>query len=427
MNKIVLTLLLVQSAYALTELSSNYSPIVSEENDLLKKRLVQSFDLKYAIYSSQRKQINYATSQAEIYYLKRELQGLVDMWYATNNKKYLEYAYVLIQKAMNDAISNSTELINSARGTKRGIWPCFFHKAVMRTGGHSQLYDIQAGIGFMIVARAMEKEKLAGWENIVSFVENFLVDKWLWIDEKIDINSKDAQVMVDSGIIVLKYIEAARDKREQFASICMDLAILGKRNYPYGKWANLLSHMYLDVKQDKLDLYAEDATLEKYYPKDWGTVVNKETGGLVWYWTKDLIIEDTSHANRTVWLAARAYDEGIIDENLLNGFVNTLKKQIWKKEKDGFYFGNYIDGRDDSVGKTKPGQRGNVWFGWHRLAAYDEELEDLFVSMAYDLTNEGHLFADGTLNKSKRMAPMCLIAWGARLLCKKEGGGIQFP
>ena len=61
-------------------------------------------------------------------------------------------------------------------------------------------------------------------------------------------------------------------------------------------------------------------------------------------------------------------------------------------------------------------QYGNVWLGWHRLAVYDDELKDLFISMAYDLTSGGNPFAEGTLNKSKRMAPMCLIACGICLL-----------
>lgn len=419
---VLIFLVLVQSANALTELNSSYSPIAQENKDLLRKRLIESFDSKYKTYSSGREKINYATNYAEIYYLKRELQGLIDIWYATENEKYLWQANALVKKAINDAVLNSRVLFNSASGMKRGSRPCFFHKDLKRTGGHSQLFDIQAAIGFMLVARAMEKANLQGWEEIVAFVEDSLVDKWLWIDEKVKKNSNKSKKLIESGVIVLKYIEAARDKREQFASVCMDLAVIGKRNYPYKKWGELLSHMYLDVKESKYDLYSGNSVLEKYYPKDWGVLVNKKEGSLVWFWTKDLLVEDTSHANRTAWLAARAYDQGFLTRERLDYFINTLKKQIWKKRKKGFYFSNYIDGRDNSIGKAKPGQRGSVWFGWHRLAFYDEQLKDLFVSMAYDLTNGGAGFAEGTLNKSKRMAPMCLIAWGARLL-SEDGDG----
>jgi hypothetical protein len=69
---------------------------------------------------------------------------------------------------------------------------------------------------------------------------------------------------------------------------------------------------------------------------------------------------------------------------------------------------------------------GSIWFGWHRLAAYDQELKDLFVSLAYDLSNGGPNIEDGTLNKIKRMAPECLIAWGARLI-RQYDDNIKFP
>ena len=55
---------------------------------------------------------------------------------------------------------------------------------------------------------------------------------------------------------------------------------------------------------------------------------------------------DTAHANRTVWLAARAYHEGLIDKAGLDMFIKTFKKQIWKPEKNPFYFANFVDGND---------------------------------------------------------------------------------
>jgi hypothetical protein len=98
----------------------------------------------------------------------------------------------------------------------------------------------------------------------------------------------------------------------------------------------------------------------------------------------------------------------------LNNLIVSFKKNIWATQKGPFYFNNFIDGTDPAYGEGMgPGRKGNVWFGWHRLAAYDNNLRDLFISIAYDLTNGGPNVMGQ--NKGMTEAPLCLIAWAARL------------
>jgi hypothetical protein len=43
-------------------------------------------------------------------------------------------------------------------------------------------------------------------------------------------------------------------------------------------------------------------------------------------------------------------------------------------------------------------------------------LKDLFISLAYDLTNGGPNIPKGAQNKAMEEAPLCFYAWAARLL-----------
>ncbi len=115
-------------------------------------------------------------------------------------------------------------------------------------------------------------------------------------------------------------------------------------------------------------------------------------------------------------MAAKAYSKGLIDRAVLDGLANTLRYRIWAPEKGPFYFNNYVDGSDCDLGGLRPGRGGNIWFGWHRLAAYHPDLEELFLAVAYDLTNGGPNLPDGAQNKTMNEAPLCLEAWAARLL-----------
>lgn len=155
-------------------------------------------------------------------------------------------------------------------------------------------------------------------------------------------------------------------------------------------------------------------------------------GGYTWllipnYETDKLVPAiDTSHGNRTAWLAARAYAEDLVDRTVVDGLLNTLAFQIWAPEKGPFYFNNYADGTDGDLDGLGPGRGGNVWFGWHRLATYDPELEALFLRLACDLTDGGPSLPDGAQNKTMANARLCLEAWGVRLLAS-EGRAYSFP
>ena len=71
-----------------------------------------------------------------------------------------------------------------------------------------------------------------------------------------------------------------------------------------------------------------------------------------------------------------------------------------------------------------PGLKGNIWFGWHRLAAYDDTLKDLYISIAYDLTNGGPNVIGQ--NKAMKEAQLCFFAWAARLLAENGQPGVIY-
>jgi len=412
-------------------LNPELSPLAEENKPVLFRRFVAAFDHRYDAHLTKNKHKNLAEGFA-IYYLRQELQALIDMWRATGKITYLEQGRKLVLKAISDAESNKRPLLCYNR--PRGDWPCFFLKKVEKqTGGHNQICDFQGAAGFLMIANALKQAGQQGWKEIADFVEKNIVEKWLsYKPTVLPAQFKGPR----SNMYLLVVLDSARDKREHFATICMDLHKLAYSKYPYKQWAAFLTELYLGTRSSLLERAPGADKLGRHAPNDWGVIPRKSTGGYAWYvipnWRlRDKVaVLDTAHANRTVWLAAKAYHQGLIDKARIDGFVNTLKNQIRKPKKNPFYFANYIDGSDRSYhdpkyGDLPPGYKGHMWFGWHRLAAYDSQLKQLFISLAYDLTNGG---PNMPLSQNKTMAnaPLCLYAWAARLL-SPDGKPQVFP
>jgi len=190
--------------------------------------------------------------------------------------------------------------------------------------------------------------------------------------------------------------------------------------------------MYLTPRYDVNQPAPRQDQIPTLIPANWGLLTRSTPDGQRWFvipnydparWSEP---SDTSHANRTAWLAARAYAEGFIGPDVIEGLVNTFRYEIWTPEKGPFYFTNYADGNDVDIDGLSSGRGGNVWFGWHRLAAHDEGLRTLFLNLAYDLTNGGPNLPPGAQNKSMLNARTCLEAWAARLIAD-EGWPWIFP
>jgi hypothetical protein len=420
-----------ESDEPLPELKSHISPLDPLNRPLLLKRFVAAYDRQYAEHLRKNKSKNLSDEMA-VYYLRQELQAMIDMWRATGKSAYLEQANNRVIKAITDAKSNQRPLLYHNR--PRGTWPCFFLKsAEEQTGGHNQLCDFQGAAGFLMVADALKQAGLDGWKNIADFVDQNIVEKWLFYHPSI--KPEDFQGP-RSKLYLLDILNTARDIREHFAVICMNLNKLGYSKYPYQQWAKFLTSLYIGSRSDLRHSPPEALGLGRKAPRDWGILPQRSTGGYVWYFVPDwrhkgkTAILDTAHANRTVWLAARAYHEGLIDKAGLDVFIKTFKKQIWKPLKNPFYFTNFIDGsdipyNDPKHGVLPPGYKGQVWFGWHRLAAYDDAVKDLFISLSYDLTNGGPNMPLSQ-NKTMENAPLCFYAWAARLLAP-DGKPREFP
>ena len=111
-----------------------------------------------------------------VYYLRRELQALVDMWRTTDNSSYIEYAKSLTLQAIDEATANRRPLI--WHDEPRGDWPCFYLESVAaETGGHNQLCDFQGSVGFLLVARALNEIDDPSAYDIAGFVEGQIVEK----------------------------------------------------------------------------------------------------------------------------------------------------------------------------------------------------------------------------------------------------------
>ena len=420
-----------ESDVRLPELKQQASPLDQANRPLLLKRFIAAFDREYAKNVRKNKSKDLSDDMA-VYYLRQELQALVDMWRATGESGYLEQADNRVIKAMADANSNQRPLLRHNR--PRGTWPCFFlKKAKEQTGGHNQLCDFQGAAGFLMVADALKLAGQDGWKDIADFVEQKIVEKWLFYAPSIKSEYFQGP---RSKAYLLGILNTARDIREHFAVICMDLNKLGYHKYPYRQWAECLTNLYAGFRSDLRQSPPKDWGLGRQSPSDWGVLPRESTGGYVWYFIPDwrrkgkTAVLDTAHANRTAWLAARAYHEGLIDKAGLDMFMKTFKKHIWKPQKNPFYFTNFVDGsdvvyNDPKHGKLAPGYKGHVWFGWHRLAAYDNAVKYLFLSLAYDLTNGGPNMPSSQ-NKTMANAPPCFYAWAARLLAP-DGKPQEFP
>ncbi len=404
-----------------------FSAIAPENRPLLYERLIASYrrDYLFRMVANDGRKLSEGMA---VYYLQRELQSLVDMWRGTGNPAYLDMARSLTLQALDEAAAHPLPLV--WHDEPRGDWPCFYLETVAEeTGGHSQLCDFQGSAGFLLVARALSEIADPNWRPIADFVEREVIEKWLYHQPAI--TSADL-VRPDSFAIVLRILNGARDVREHFACLCLDLDELGYRTYAYPTWAERLIELYLTPRYDPNEPPPNSEGIERAIPADWGLFAHVADEGYVWLLIPDYGAStpdaalDTSHANRTAWLACRAYTRGLIDESIMDGLINTFKFRIWAPAKGPFYFNNYTDGSDGALGALQPGRGGNVWFGWHRLASFDPDLEALFLSLAYDLTNGGPNLPEGAQNKMMQNAPLCLEAWGTRLLGSK-GQLYSFP
>jgi len=404
------------------------SPPLPEAAPLLGERLVTAFGAAYASHYFQHRDRVFCDGET-VYYLRREIQAFLDMWRATGDRPYLDRARNLALRAIDEATANPRPLI--WHDELRGEWPCFYLATVAaETGGHNQLCDFQGSVGFLMVARCLHQVNHPGWQEMADFVEREIVEKWLYYHPAVIEWHFTGPTSCEN---ILAALNGGRDVREHFACICLDLHKLGYQTYPYLKWATLLIDLYLTRRDDPNQPAPHADEVPHHIPQDWGLLPHTAADGYVWLAVpnydpnKTVIAMDTSHANRTVWLAARACSEGLVDPSMVDGLVNTLRFQVWDPDKGPFYFNNYLDGSDGDVNGLDSGRGGNVWFGWHRLAAYDEALCDLFLAIADDLTYGGPNLPDGAQNKAMQNATLCLEAWGLRLLAGEKGRPFHFP
>jgi hypothetical protein len=412
---------------ALPSLNPELSPLAEENLPILADRLMLAFGRDYGAYLVDHVDRDLHEGMA-VYYLRQELQAFIDMWRATGKSAYLDQAKNLTLQAIQEATAQSQPLL--WHGEYRGLWPCFYLESVQaQTGGHNQLADFQGSAGFLMVARALQQINEPEWKDIADFVERQVVTKWLFYKPSI---TPEQLTGPQSNRYILTVLNGARDVREHFAGICLDLNQLGYRDYLYWQWGKLLVDLYLTPRYDPNEAAPHQDEVLDRVPGNWGLFVHTTPEGYTWLsvpnYDPNKLGEpmDTSHSNRTVWLAARACSEGLVDLDVVEGLVNTLRYEIWAPEKGPFYFNNYVDGSDGEVDGLGHGRAGNVWFGWHRLAPYDEELTTLFLSMAYDLTNGGENLPEGAQNKKMVNAATCLEAWATRLLAAR-GQPLVFP
>lgn len=409
-------------------LNPAFSPVAVENHPLLFDRLIMAFGRDYAAYylRHQDRQFNDGMT---VYYLQRELQAFIDMYRATGYSPYLDQATDLTLQAITEAGGSPRMLM--WRGEPRGEWPCFYlDKVYSETGGHNQLCDFQASAGFLMVARVLQQINRPAWKPIADFVERDVVEKWLYY---MPVITKEHLQGPESSRYLLAVLNSGRDVREHFACVCLDLHRLGYERYPYRRWASLLVDLYLTPRCDVNQVAPYQDEAPDRIPDDWG-LYDRTEETFIWFSipgfnddpnvTTDAL--DTSHANRTAWLAARACEEGLISKDIVLSLTNTLRFRIWAPANGPFYFNNYVDGTDDELAGLGAGRGGNVWFGWHRLAIYDLDLEDLFLSLAYDLTDGGPNLPRGAQNKTMQDARLCLEAWAARLL-SAQGQPWRFP
>ena len=88
-----------ESNYSLPELKPNASPLDKVNRPVLLERFIAAFDREYAKRLLKNKSKDLSNDMA-VYYLRQELQALVDMWRATGKSSYLEQAknHVIISK-----------------------------------------------------------------------------------------------------------------------------------------------------------------------------------------------------------------------------------------------------------------------------------------------------------------------------------------
>ncbi len=407
--------------------SATESPARRRKDVLSDPNLVSSFGQDYLAHVTANEGRNLAEGMA-VYYLRRELQALVDMWRATGDLAYLEWARDLTLQAIDEATAHPRPLV--WHGEPRGDWPCFYLASVEAdTGGHNQLCDFQGSVGFLMVARALRQVKDPAAREIAAFVHSDIIEKWLYYKPSMTPWHMENDNSFDN---VLAILNTGRDVREHFACLCLDLHRLGFRKYAYRTWGKRLVELYLTIRYDPNEPAPDSEGIEDLISDDWGLVAQEADEGYTWLLipnyagSESASAIDTSHGNRTAWLVARAYSEGLIDASILHGLINTLEFRIWAPEKGLFYFNNFTDGSDSELDGLAPGRGGNVWFGWHRLATYDEDLQALFIALAVDLTVGGPNLPDNAQNKTMANAPLCLEAWGARLL-SAEGRPHSFP
>ena len=398
---------------ALAALAPEFRAPSPEGAAALLSELVRAFDLRYARLRDAESTRGPGGGDS-VYFLRRRLPALLDMWRATGERRYLAEAHRLTREAIRSA--EETPCLLLRRGENRGSWPCFFSESLVGvTGGHSMLLDLQGSAGFLMVARALREAGRPGWQAVSDFVASAVLEKWLI---HYPAETRERHEWEASKRTLISRVNNARDQREHFAAISLDLADLGHTGFPYRDWGEFLIRVYLGSRESLEQRSPLADELGSLLPNDWGVIPTQE-GMSIWYWgsgkDKRLAIPDTSHANRTLWLATKAYELALISRPELDRFIAVLKFRVWNPGASPFAFRNFVDGSDDDVGGLTAGRAGNVWFGWHRLAAYDADLRALFVALAVELARGGRRIPQSQ-NRDMQNAPLCLIAWGARLL-----------
>lgn len=413
-----MAVIFIYSYYGLQHISFRRNDV-----DSSRSYFQEHFDREYTAYL-QRDITQNIAKNSRFYYLRHELQALTDMYHATGQERYLRQALNRCLLAIEQSQKNPRLMIR--QGASRGMWPCFHHPSVDKyTGGHGQINDFQGSAGLLMVARLLKDHDYEEWKTIADFVERNIIEKWFLSHPK---RSREDFKKDVSGLHLLRILEPARDKREQFACIAMDLHALGSTLYPYEQWAKLLIKLYLSERPELEMFLEENPGLRTFYDRGW-SMTRQPSGALIWHVVRKRIfsvVQDTSHANRTVWLAAEAYDNQLISRDIIAGMVITLKTNIHFPQKGYFYFKNFIDGQDKPFRRNEPGRAGNLWTGWHRLATHDPELRALFVSLAYDLSEGGpNIQPRQAQNRTFPEAPLCFYAWAARLCMTENSSSNQ--
>ena len=301
----------------------------------------------------------------EYYFLSYYIDGLVSIWQATEDNKYLDEVLLLINNTLADVKAFKTGVFVGYEG-----WPT----NNKYNWGHA-LWDSYYWRNVVTLMRVMHE-----WEDEITKVkykEDFdtllkFTKKNIW--DRYNTNQKDFVYRVNTHMA------------SHWARIGMEMFLITGEN----KYKTIFNNISFGTMIGK----PAKANIRNQFFKNL-----KQANGIAWYMDFDNsngVIQDTEHAGAVVSFIINAYENGMYwTENDITALLYTAKNVVWTEDQvdDRIWSTEFVDGSGKIVSHRFKNE-------WMKLGRFDRDFQDKIKRHAVNYKYYGSQLAGiGALNE----------------------------